>query len=192
MGLNLVTAPASEPVTLAEAKLHLYQEDSTANDTLITSLIVAAREYVEKFTNRALLEQTWKLWLDEFPDSGVIYLPRSPLRSIVAVTYVDEAGVVQTMSTDDYVVDTACTPGRIRLAYDTSWPTTRCELDAVRVEFKAGFGTTAAAVPDSIKAAMKLIIGDLFENREQTVVGTIVGRIPTVDALLWPHRVVEL
>ncbi len=192
MGLSLVTAPAAEPVTLAEAKLHLRQEDSTADDTLITALIVAARENVEQFTRRALIEQTWKLWLDEFPSSGVIYLPKSPLRSVVAVTYVDGAGAVQTLATTEYAIDTAATPGRIYLAYDKSWPSTRAIQDAVRVEFKGGYGTAATAVPEGIKAAMKLIIGDLYENRERTVVGTIANELPAVDALLWPHRVVEL
>lgn len=191
MGLTLVTAPAAEPITLDEAKLHL-RVTVAAQDALITSHIVAARQYVEQFTNRALIEQTWKLFLDEFPSSGVIYLPRSPLRSIVAATYVDTAGVTRTLAADQYVVDVACTPGRIYLAYEKSWPSARAVRDAVQVEFKAGFGTTAAAVPDGIKAAMKLIVGDLFENRERVITGTIVNVMPTVDALLWPHRVVEL
>ena len=65
-GLTLVTAPASEPVSLTEAKAHL-RLDSADDDSLITALIRSARETAEAHMRRALVSQTWRLSLDRFP-----------------------------------------------------------------------------------------------------------------------------
>lgn len=42
--------------------------------------------------------------------------------------------------------------------------------------------------PASVRAAILLIVGDLHENREGVVTGTIVARNPTVDRLLHFYR----
>ena len=55
MSLTLVSPPAAEPVTLAEAKSHL-KLDTSDEDTLIASLITAARARAEWHTGRALVE----------------------------------------------------------------------------------------------------------------------------------------
>ena len=65
-GLTLVTAPASEPVSLAEAKAHLRIE-AADDDSLIGALITAARQSAEAHMRRALMSQTWRLSLDRFP-----------------------------------------------------------------------------------------------------------------------------
>lgn len=187
--LSLVTAPAAEPLTLAEAKLHLrVDSDDTSQDTLITSLIVAAREAVEEHTRRALVTQTWDYVADAFPDGDEpILVGKPPLQSVTTLQYVDADGVLQTWAASNYVVDTATIDGAIRLAYDVSWPSAREQYNAVQVRVVAGYGL-AAAVPASIKAAMLLLIGHLFEHRESVVTGTIVAELPTVRALLGPYR----
>ncbi|WP_188260865.1 head-tail connector protein [Azospirillum tabaci] len=43
-------------------------------------------------------------------------------------------------------------------------------------------------VPASVKAAILLILGDLYANREASIVGTSHTVNPTVERLLWPHR----
>ena len=192
MTLTEVTAPATEPVTLAEAKLHLRVDTNDEND-LVTALITAAREYAETFTHRALITQTWDLKRDEFPSGDPIWLPKAPAVSVTSITYTDSAGTAQTWSSTLYTTDLPTGPwarrGRIVPGYGETYPSTRTVPNAVVVRFVAGYGA-ATAVPASIKAAMKILIGTWFgPGREHVNIGNIVTVVPqTVDALLWPYK----
>ena len=136
MGLVLVTAPATEPVTLVEAKDHLRLEISD-DDTLVTSLIVSAREFAEQETHRQLVTATWKLTLNSFPSE--IRLPLPPLQSVSSLKYLDTDGTQQTLASSNYDVDTDSEPGRICLAYGKSWPSIRSVKNSIEVEFICGF-----------------------------------------------------
>ncbi len=193
MTLTLVTAPSVEPLTLAEAKAHLrvFVDDE---NTLIESLIVAARVHVENFTHRALISQVWDLKLDGF-SCDEIYLPMAPLLTATppVVTYTDQNGDSQTWSSSYYTVDAPAGPharkGRIFRNYQQIYPITRRIQNAVSIRFYAGYGTTAASVPEPLKAAMKLLIGHWYRSREAVVTGTIVSVVPqTVNELLWPFK----
>ena len=185
MPLQLVTAPTSEPVTLTEAKSHL-RVTATDEDTLITSLIVAARQWAENFTGRALITQTWDYFLDVFADP--IEIPLPPLVSIDSIKYVDNDGVTQTLAATEYTVDTAAERGLVRLAYGKSWPGTRTQANAVTVRFTAGYGA-AAAVPGPVKSACLLMLGELYARRETALVGAPVASVPvSAEYLLWPYR----
>lgn len=191
MGLTLLTPPTTEPLSIDEAKLHL-REDSTSQDTLIQSLIIASRDFAERFTRRALAKQTWRLSIDEFPCNGVIRLPMPPLLAVSSVKYTDTSGAEVTLDPTKYVVDLASLPGKIDRAYLATWPITRRQPNAVRIEFDCGYSESPAAIPEGIKAAMKLLIGTWYENRESVNVGNIVTKIPhAVESLLWMYRVME-
>jgi uncharacterized phiE125 gp8 family phage protein len=190
VGLTLLTPPKTEPFTLDEAKEHL-RADETAQDSTIESLITAAREYAEGFTRRALITQSWRLSIDSFPVDGRIRLPMPPLVAVNSVKYTDMAGAEATLDPSQYYVDKASLPGKIDRAYMVIWPLTRCIPNAVRIEFDCGFGD-AIAVPEGIKAAMKLLIGSWYEQREAVNVGNIVTQIPmAVESLLWRWRALE-
>lgn len=135
-----VTPPAVEPVSLAEAKLHLRVDHST-EDALIAALVSAAREDVESDSWRAVAAQTLRLDLDGFPDNDEdIILPRPPLVSVTSIVYTDPDGDQQTMDSDDYVVQAAgdrC--GRISLASGVSWPSTLDQAAVVSITFAAGY-----------------------------------------------------
>jgi uncharacterized phiE125 gp8 family phage protein len=188
--------PTSEPLSLSEAKLHL-RVDGDDEDELIGSLITAAREYCETSTNRQFVTATFVGKLDEFPtelENGwyEITLPRPPLQSVSSITYVDTAGATQTLSAGVYAADTSIEPGRVRLAYNQTWPTIRTQPNAISITFVAGYGD-AADVPESIRAAMKLILGHLYANREAVNVGNIVNEFPiAVDALLSRYSLPEV
>jgi uncharacterized phiE125 gp8 family phage protein len=189
MEFAITVQPTVEPLTADDLRTHL--RDEFADTDLLESLITAAREYAEQETGRAFLEQTIEVTLDGFPaDKDYIQLPRTNLISVTSIVYVDEDGVTQTLSSGDYSADTTSVPSRIILGYDKSWPSTRCQRKAVTITCVMGFGDEAADVPESLKAAMRLLIGDLWENREGKIVGTIQSDNPTVELLLWKHKVV--
>lgn len=192
MALKLITAPTAEPVTLAEAKLHL-RVDTTDEDTLITNMIQTAREYCEGFQNRAYLDQEWELVLDEFPAANHIEIPRPPLQSVVSLTYVDNTGASTVWDAANYIADTASEPGRLVLAYGKTWPSVTLQpAGGVKVRFKAGYpNTEVAKVSQKVKLAMLLLVGHWYEHREAVAVGTVARDIEfAVEALLWQDRVV--
>lgn len=194
MALSLVTAVTTEPLTLAEAKAQC-RVDVSDDDTLLTSLITSARQFVETFTHRALAPQTWDLKLDAFPCDGVIWLPSPPVTAVGSVTYVDGNGDTQTLTvTTDYTTDLPAGPtaqrARVVPAYGHTWPTPRGVPNAVTVRFTAGYTSSGVnLVPEAVKQAMKLLIGHWYKNRESVIVGTIAGPLEqTLDALLWPYK----
>lgn len=177
MGLTLTVAPAAEPVTLAEAKAHLRIETGfTDDDTLVTSLITAARNMAERLTGRGFITQTWQYTLSSFPAywEPPIRLPRGPVQSISSITYLDQAGATQTLDTSVYVFEQSQTSATISLAYNQCWPIPACQANAVTITFVVGYGDASADVAASaedVRRAMLLMIGDLYRNRESQLVG---------------------
>lgn len=187
MELVLVTDAATEPVTTAEAKTHL-RVDSSDDDTYIDTLVKSARLWVERTRGMGLITQTWDGSLDAFP-RGAIVIPKYPLVSVTSVTYYDDDLVTSTVfSSAKYQVDTAKRPPRIVLKSGESWPGDALRLSSgVVVRFVAGYGA-ASAVPADIKHAIKLLVGQMYTQREIEVTGTIVARFGfALDALLAPY-----
>jgi uncharacterized phiE125 gp8 family phage protein len=188
VSLQLVTPPAGEPVSLAEAKLHL-RVDVDDDDALIGSLISAARQAAETLTGRQMITARWKLVLDAFPCHAIL-LAKCPVQSVVNIQYLDMNGMSQTLPLIDYVVDTSCEPARITPVFGKTWPPTLPQIGAVTITFDAGFGA-ASAVPEGIKSWIKLRVGSLYAHREEMSI-LMRGRIdplPFVDGLLDPYRV---
>ena len=191
MALKLITAPAAEPVSTSEAKSHL-RVDTTADDTYIGTLITVARQNVESHLRRALISQTWEVVLDAFP-AGVIRLRKPPLASVTSIKYTDDEGNESTYSSANYVVDTDTEPGRVVLKSGQTWPAvTLAAANGVRVRYVAGYGAAGSNVPQAIRQAILLVIGSLYENREDVLVaqGVSIGVLPFgVVALLAPYRI---
>jgi len=188
VSLQLVTPPVGEPVSLAEAKLHL-RVDVDDDDALINSIITAARQAAETVTGRQLMTARWKLVLDAFPCHAIL-LAKCPVQSIVNIQYLDMNGCSQMMPAADYVVDTAYEPARITPVFGKTWPSTLPQIGAVSVTFDAGYGS-ASSVPEGIKSWIKLRVGSLYAHREEMSI-LMRGRIdplPFVDGLLDPYRV---
>lgn len=190
MGLSLVTAPAVLPITVEEAKLHLRVAHND-DDIFIYSLISAATDYAQEVTKRQIITATYDLKLDGFPAGSEycmdpegwgyigteIVVPKPPLASVTSITYVDTAGATQTCGTGIYTVDTSEEPGRIRLAYNQTWPSTREQRGCVTVRYVCGYGGPGS-VPDALKAAIKLYVSHLYEYREPAITGTIITPVP--------------
>ena len=109
--------------------------------------------------------------------AGIFLLPLPPTQSVASVKYLDRDGVLQTIDPSEYVLDEFNEPARLAPMPGFTWPLSRVAvlgpvINAVTVEFKAGYGDTADTVPETLKLAMKIIIGHLYENREAVLTGT--------------------
>jgi len=168
MRLKLYTAPTDEAITLADLKAHpAARISATTDDAWIDQLIIAARVRYEELTQRILMQSTWDLYLDEFPDGDVIELP-APLVSVASIAYRDENNGAQTWlyATGNYVIDTVSEPvARLALAYGVSWPTVYQGLNVIAVRFVAGY--TAATVPISLKTWLCAWVAAVYDGNDQ-------------------------
>ncbi len=166
-----------EPITLSEAKQQCYIPTSYSDsdtDELLTSFIKSARMYAENRMWRQLVDATITLKLDDFPMSynefkkEVIYLPRAPLVSVTSIKYETDAGT-ETISSDDYRVDTTSEPARIEPV--TFWPSPKDQINAVTITYEAGYGDSGGEsnVPEDIKVGIKMRVKSLYDNRDSVV-----------------------
>lgn len=179
MTLIIITPPAAEPITLADAKAHL-RVDSSAEDAMITMLIQAAREDAEHITGAALITQTWERVLHAFP-AGAIKLGRPPVQAITSVKYLDTAGAEQTYSSAAYTLDAVNASGYVypSVAYP-NWPSTQLgAVNAVRVRFTCGYGAAGSSVPANVRRWMLLRIGTLYEHRQEVLAGVSLAELPS-------------
>lgn len=198
MGLTLVTPPALDPVSLAEARAQCRVANPD-DDGLLAGYVLAARHYAETYTRRAFVSQAWELTLDySWPTERIggywsyrITLPRPPVSSVASITYVDQLGVTQTLAADQYRVAKVETGETvIEPAYGVIWPGVREQLATITVRFTAGYGASPGDIPEPIRQAMLLLIAHWYENRETVNVGNITSELPfTTAALLAPYRV---
>lgn len=182
--LKTYAAPTVEPLTVDQVMEHLRLDEY---ETMLPLLIASARASAEAATSLALMTQTLDLYLDAFPAAEII-LPRSPLQSVTSITYTDTDGATQTLAASEYLVDTASAPPRIVPAYGKSWPSTRQQLNAVKVRFVCGH-TDTASVPADVKAWMLLSIGTAYEHRESIATGEDFVEMPHIDRLVAANRV---
>ena len=185
--LKRTVDPVVEPVTVDDLRQQC-RIDSQEEDTLLRSFITAAREMVETDTRRALITQTWELKFDAFP-CDVIEVRRCPLISVSSIAYVDTNGTSQTLASTVYSVDANSEPGRITLAYQQTWTTTRTQDNAVTMTFTAGYGAAATSVPERAKLAIRLLAAHWFNNRESTAFGAMneipLGYTSLIERLMW-------
>ena len=181
------TGPAVEPISTAQAKTHLRITHSD-DDTYIDTLIATAREYCERFTWRKLISQTWKMFLTDWPDGDVIQIPFGELQSVTHLKYKDTDGDQTTWGAANYIVDTDSALGRIVLAYSITWPTTELyPSNPIEIQFVCGYGDAGSDLPAPLIQAMKILIADYYENRENSVVGTITQKTRAAEALMLPY-----
>lgn len=194
MALRVITPPAAEPVTLAEAKTWC-RIDSTgdavadvADDALLSSLITAARGDAEGQMRRSILTQTLERTMGRFPCWGQgIELPRPPLAEVTSVTYFDAANAAVTMDEAAFVILNASdsVPPSLYPAPGGFWPDTYRRPDAVAIRYTAGW-PDAESVPEDIKTWIKVRVATLWANRESIVAGNV-----SASAVEMPSRFLD-
>ena len=115
-------------------------------------------------------------------------LPFSPVASVSSVTYLDDAGGSQTLAGTAWRLQTGHAGPYVEIDDDVTLPTLDYRDDAVTVTFVAGYGA-AAAVPAAIQHALIMIVAEMYDHREDAVIGQTVARVPIiVDRLVAPYR----
>lgn len=180
-----LTPPVQEPVSLSEARTFL-RLDQAEEDDLLGTLITAARLMVEAASGRLLVDQTWRIVIDRWPDGGEIRLPLSPVGAITAARVYDALGVAQPVSPAALQLDTAADPPVVRIVAEV--PEIGRSRGAIEIDVVAGFGATAVAVPVLLRQAVLRLAARWFERR-----GDVVGRDaealpPEIMALIAPFR----
>ena len=186
--LIVTVPPAVEPISVADAK-NFLKVDFADDDSLISTLITAARERVESASYHRLITQTLQLTLDWFPwgnnswyfngygygwgrDHWPVIELEPPAQSITSVTYLDPSGALQTLNSSVYRLDPNSRPSRLTPALNQIWPATAQEMAAVTVTYVCGFGSTSASVPAKLLQGMRMLLGHYYDNRAQVMIGT--------------------
>lgn len=180
MGLSMITEPAQEPLTTAEAKGFL-REDLDAQDSEIDGFVAAARHAVEKFTRRRLITQEVRLTLDRFGHGGCrpVILPVAPIQSVDAVQYRDSAGAWQAVAAEEYELRISCgEPWELWPVYGRTWPVPGPGIDRVRVDMTVGYGDAGSDVPRDMMQALQFMVGHFERNRSAVVTGVTVAEMP--------------
>ena len=192
MALVLTSGPAVEPVSLAEAKAHL-RIDGSAEDTLISSLIITSRLHIEAALGLALITQSWSYFLDAWPEGPELALPLRPIQSISAVKLYAADESVTVVPADTYLLDGAATPTRLVRRAGLPWPIPSRAANGIEIALVAGYGDAAADVPAPIRQAILLLVAHWHEHREPIAIGAPSAPVPSmVSELLQPYRRVRL
>ena len=189
---SLVTAPTEEPLSVQDVvdqcQLGEIHDDQRRR---VAAYIAGARQLLERRLRRQFVTATWKLYIDSFPGE-ILITDKLPVKTITHIKYYDANGTLTTLTpaATYYQTDLASEgrPARIIPAYGVNWPSVRSDtLNAVEIQFTAGYGA-ASAVPASLKNGMLLLIANWYENREQSIIGTIVSELPWgVEACVTPE-----
>ncbi len=184
----LISGPAIEPVSLAEAKAYL-RVDAVEEDMLISSLITAARIHIETVCSTALITQSWKIYFDNWLSKNCVEIPIAPLQDISALTVYDASDNATVIDAANWFADTVSNPGRLVRRHGAVWADPARAANGVEITITAGYGDAAADVPQTLTQAILLLVAHWFETREPVVMGSSAISVPlAVEALIAPMR----
>ena len=177
MKRQLTTPPATTPVDESEVKDNLRIE-SADDDTLIGTLISQSVEYAEHYCGRSFMSQVWTYYFDAWNTEFLIH--SSPVQS-VAVKYIDDNDVEQTVPPADYELDNKAYPAVVRFRSGAS-SVIGPAFNGVRIEATCGY--PAGEVPEAANRAVLLLVGHWYENAEESTQGNLTPIPHGAPALL--------
>jgi uncharacterized phiE125 gp8 family phage protein len=194
----LITGPSYEPVTDQQACDHVREDIS--NITKVKPYLSAARVSVEQeMISLKTTQGTYELqisdWYDGFDEDGYLTLPACPLVSVTSIKYDDVNNAEQTLASSNYQVDSSSLPGRIRYTGSATLPAVYDKPNCIRIRYVAGHGASSAtdggqsAVPEPVKAAVLLRLGELYEVRTESVGGMMSPVSLSVQRLISAYRI---
>lgn len=174
MTAYLLAGPAEEPISLVEAKAFLKVDD-TAEDTLITTLIGAARLHLEGVTGRALLAQSWRIVLDDWPEGGVVKLPVSPLMSVTGIAAIDDGGASHEIALAQF----ASEPDRLIVPRVVTGMPMLQARQGLEIDYVAGYGSEPEDVPVDLRQALLGLVAHWYEHRDAVIVAGSGAIVPS-------------
>ncbi len=149
--------------------LNSYQ---TAEDSLLSIYITAAREFGEDYTKHAFSVQTWNMYLDDWPHEDYIEWFMPPLASISSVKVKDSDGDETTLTLNThYSVDVDTFPGKIFLPYGQTWYSFEpFPYNAITIQGVCGYtGTEPYILPKCFKQAMLMHVAYMYRYRDADI-----------------------
>jgi uncharacterized phiE125 gp8 family phage protein len=198
------TPPAIEPVLVEDIHLSSRIDDANdADDALIAALITTARQVLENECNRSFITQSWEYECDSFPGlqsvgalliqrpyslpDNALLLEKGPVQAVSAINYLDYSSTWNVWPSTNYVVDNIAKLCRITPIFGQIWPVTLPQISAINIEFTAGYGSTAAAVPAPLIQAIKMLTGFYYDNRNAAGSAKLAELPFGVKALIDPY-----
>ena len=160
---EIITPPTIPDGWLGRAKRQLQIEaDESADDLFLAELLDDAADFVGDRSDMAVLETGFRLTVPRFPCSSLhpIYLPRPPLVSVQAITYLDHDGQRQSMDLAN-VDESTGQVSLVQMKVGNTRPSALCRRDSVQVDYTAGTTTPKAAL-----RAILLLVGHWHLNRD--------------------------
>jgi len=181
-----ITPALALAVSMEAAKFNM-RIDGSALDAILELWLRGVIRHAENFTQRAFVEQSWRVSLDRFPDGVAICLNRSPVISVEFIKFYDSQNYLQTLDPADYLVDSESEPGFVMPGPGKAWPATYDRVNAVSVQFKCGYGPTGEATPEDITLYILAKLAEQFDPSAKPDKGTVQSSF--IDGLLQHHRV---
>ncbi len=161
MTTALITGPTIEPVTLADVKAHLRDRHRRRRPTPAGGYRRGAHP-IEVATRRALIRQTWRLYLDGWPEGRAVPDPRFAGDPIAAVTFYDIAGVARQWGPENW----RPTMPRRRPGWSPRAERTPALYDnGVEIDIVAGYGVSSIDVPAPLRQAVMVLVASWYERR---------------------------
>lgn len=128
---------------------------------------------------------------DAWPPNGRLAVFPAPVRQVLAARVYDPAGVAQAIDAEAFVIDNAVAPSVIFAS--RALPQPGRAIAGVEIDVVAGYGTTAAAVPEPLQQAIRQLLAHWYENRGAAPTGEGAARVPAAVApLIAPYRALAL
>ena len=187
----LLSGPAVEPITLAEAKQFIRVEHDD-DDDIIAALIAGSRIHVETQTRRALITQSWRLVRDVWPELGCVPVLPVPLRTLDAARVYKSDDSTVAIDAAAFTVDKAAAPARLSFTRG-ALPAPERRVAGIEIDVTCGYGAAPENVPEPLCQAIRLLVAHWYENRGLVAIGHEIAVLPqTAAALIAPYRVLAL
>lgn len=165
MSTTQVPAPVALAVSLEDIgnTLKMGADELDALGSTLALAVRAVAKEAEHKVQRSFVNRGLRVILDSFPATGAIRLDRGPVVAVTAISYRDSDGNVQQLDPQDFEIDQADSPGWIVPGFGKSWPSTAARVNAVTVDYTAGYGVDHTTVPEDAQQYILLRLADLWD-----------------------------